>query len=107
MFHRHYTFIIALAASGFMTTGCEYLDEETVERVIDAVSSEIANGHPGEADGDQPDEEAPLPPIEEPEGEPFPGDEDHDEGRLVHILLEVADVLQVVDVEEDGHAQEK
>ena len=30
------------------------------------------------------------------------GDEDHDHRRPIHVLLELVDALQVVDVEEDG-----
>jgi hypothetical protein len=35
------------------------------------------------------------------------GDEDHDKAGLLDVILQRADVLQVVDVEEDGHAREQ
>ena len=35
------------------------------------------------------------------------GDEDHDESSLLDVLLQRADVLQVVHVEEDGDAREQ
>ena len=35
------------------------------------------------------------------------GDEDHDESSLLDVLLQRADVLQVVNIEEDGDAREQ